>query len=228
MQNASDVIKVQLSSQMNVRTGTRNPLSSGIVAGMAKPTRGKLLFNGKKVETPGAAHGIVFQQDAVFPWLTLRDTIEIGLHMKKLTRKEMTERCGHWINHMDLTGREDAYPKEFSGGMCKRADLARSIQTGPEVMLMDDPFGAFDQQTESTMQRELLHLSEASRSTVLFVTHDLEEAVFLSDEIVVPAPKPGRVKALMTVDLPRPRNEGMRISNGFLGNKRELHALLVE
>ncbi len=199
-----------------------------IVSGLQRPTRGSVRFKGHEVTGPGADRGMVFQQDAVFPWLTVRRNIEFGMEARGVAREEIGRQSKRWIELVGLTGWEDAYPKELSGGMRKRVDLARVYANSPEVMLMDEPFGALDQQTKSVMQGELLRLWQNSRSIVLFVTHDLEEAIYLSDEIVVLAPRPGRVKSKMQVSLARPREDGMRLTTEFLEQKRALHELLKE
>jgi len=199
-----------------------------IIAGLQTPTRGSVLYKGKKVTGPGASRGMVFQQDAVFPWLSVRKNIEFGLRLKKLSRTQLRETAEKWIALVGLSGWEDAYPKELSGGMRKRVDLARVYANSPDLMLMDEPFGALDQQTKSNMQAQLLRLREAAGSTVIFVTHDLEEAIFLSNRIVVLAPRPGKVKAIMDVQLPSLRDEEIRLSEEFLAEKRRLHELLKE
>ncbi|WDR06139.1 ABC transporter ATP-binding protein [Devosia rhodophyticola] len=199
-----------------------------IIAGLQTPTQGSILYKGKKIKGTSAARGMVFQQDAVFPWLTVRKNIEFGLKLKKLPRDKVRAQAEKWIALVGLGGWEDAYPKELSGGMRKRVDLARVYANTPDLMLMDEPFGALDQQTKSNMQTQLLRLWETAGSTVIFVTHDLEEAVFLSDRIVVLAPRPGRVKTIMDVSLSRPRREELRLSEEFLAEKRKLHELLKE
>ncbi len=197
-----------------------------IVAGLVTPIEGQVLVDGEPISGPSATRGMVFQQDAVFPWLTVRKNIEYGLRARGVDRQTTAAAAAKWIKLVGLGGWEDAYPKELSGGMRKRVDLARVYANGPEVMLMDEPFGALDAQTKSAMQEELLKLWQNARSTVLFVTHDLEEAAFLSDVIITMSSKPGRIKLIQHNDLPRPRTEEMRLTAAFLDVKRQLYESL--
>lgn len=199
-----------------------------IMAGLQTPTSGRVVYNGEVVKGPSASRGMVFQQDAVFPWLTVRKNIEFGLRLKNIPRAQIRRTAEQWIELVGLSGWESAYPKELSGGMRKRVDLARVYANEPALMLMDEPFGALDQQTKSNMQVQLLKLWERTGTTVVFVTHDLEEAVFLSDRVVVLAPRPGRVKAVLDIALPRPRDGDIRLTDEFLAEKRRLHAYLAE
>ena len=197
-----------------------------IIAGLLKPTEGCVLAIGKPVRGPDASRGMVFQQDAVFPWLTVRQNVEYGPRVRGVKKSERQEIANRWISMVGLEGWEDAYPKELSGGMRKRVDLARVYANGPEMMLMDEPLGALDAQTKSQMQGQLLDLWEEVRSTVVFVTHDLEEAAFLSDEVLIMTPRPGVIHATIHMDLPRPRTEELRLSSEFLVVKRQLHDAL--
>lgn len=199
-----------------------------IMAGLVIPTEGSVLAMGEPVKGPEAKRGMVFQQDAVFPWLTVRQNVEYGPRVRGVKRDERHALADRWIRMVGLEGWEEAYPKELSGGMRKRVDLARVYANGPKIMLMDEPFGALDAQTKSQMQTHLLQLWEQVRSTVVFVTHDLEEAVYLSDEVIIITPRPGRIHTTMPVDLQRPRNEELRLSEEFLVAKRHLYDQLKE
>lgn len=199
-----------------------------ILAGLTMPTLGEVRVDGSIVEGPSVSRGMVFQQDAVFPWLSVRDNIEYGLKVRGMKKAQRQAESDTWIKLVGLEGWENAYPKQLSGGMRKRVDLARVYANNPDVMLMDEPFGALDAQTKATMQSELLSLWQQAGSTVVFVTHDLEEAVFLSDLVIVLSRNPGRVKQVLQVDLPRPRNEELRLSDEFLGEKRRLFDILSE
>lgn len=199
-----------------------------IMAGLTQPTLGEVRVDGNVVEGPNASRGMVFQQDAVFPWLSVRDNIEYGLKVRGLKKTQRQLESDAWIKLVGLDGWENAYPKQLSGGMRKRVDLARVYANKPDVMLMDEPFGALDAQTKATMQSELLSLWEQAGSTVVFVTHDLEEAIFLSDMVIVLSRNPGRIKYVQHVELPRPRTETLRMSNEFLAEKRRLFDILSE
>ncbi len=194
-----------------------------IIAGLIAPTEGEVFLQGSVIKGPDANRGMVFQQDAVFPWLTVQKNIEYGSRIRGVNPSEISRNTQKWIKLVGLEGWEKAYPKELSGGMRKRVDLARVYANGPEVMLMDEPFGALDAQTKSQMQEELLNLWEKERSTVIFVTHDLEEAAFLSDEVVIMSPRPGEIRSTVPIELPRPRTEELRLSSEFLEAKKLLY-----
>jgi NitT/TauT family transport system ATP-binding protein len=153
---------------------------------------------------------MVFQEDAVFPWLTVMQNVEYGLKSRGIPRAKRQETAQKWITTVGLQGYENAYPRDLSGGMRKRVDLARVYASDPEVLLMDEPLGALDAQTRTKLQGELLELWESRRKTVLFVTHDLDEAVYLSDQVIVLAARPGRVASVHRIDLPRPRTYATR------------------
>ncbi|MGQ7843273.1 ABC transporter ATP-binding protein [Granulosicoccus sp. 3-233] len=199
-----------------------------IMAGLTQPTLGEVRVDGNVVDGPHASRGMVFQQDAVFPWLSVRDNIEYGLKVRGVKKAQRKIESDAWIKLVGLDGWENAYPRQLSGGMRKRVDLARVYANKPDVMLMDEPFGALDAQTKATMQSELLSLWQQAGSTVVFVTHDLEEAIFLSDMVIVLSRNPGRIKQVQHVELPRPRTEKLRMSDEFLGEKRRLFDVLSE
>ncbi|HXU53325.1 MAG TPA: ABC transporter ATP-binding protein [Casimicrobiaceae bacterium] len=199
-----------------------------IMAGLVPPSRGVVLHEGKPVRGPHFSRGFVFQADAVFPWLTVRRNIEFGLQCRGIPAGKRRATAETWARTVGLADFIDAYPKELSGGMRKRVDLARVYANDPDVLLMDEPFGALDAQTKERMQVELLELWDRSRKTVLFVTHDVDEAVFLADEIVVMASRPGRIAERITVPLARPRDERSRVSEGFEQTRRRLRGLLEQ
>lgn len=196
--------------------------------GLTLPDQGAIIHDGKKVTGPGASRGMVFQQDAVFPWLTVSQNIEYGLKIRKMPPAARKEAIDKWSELVGLKNVRDAYPKELSGGMRKRVDLARVYANEPEVLLMDEPFGALDAQTKQRMQGELLQLWERDRKTVIFVTHDLEEAAFLADVVVVMSARPGRIHAVEKVNLPRPRVDDLRITEDFFQVRKRLQVALYE
>jgi NitT/TauT family transport system ATP-binding protein len=193
-----------------------------IVAGLVSPTQGQVLHGGRKVRGPDYSRGFVFQADAVFPWLTVRKNVEFGLKSRGIARAERREIAEHWCEVVGLTDFINAYPKELSGGMRKRVDLARVYANDPDVLLMDEPFGALDAQTKERMQTELLGMWEQSRKTVMFVTHDVDEAVFLADEIIIMSSRPGRIATKVSIELARPRNEDTRVSDQFAQIRRSI------
>jgi len=193
-----------------------------MMAGLLTPSQGQVLHDGAPVHGINHALGFVFQQDAVFPWLTVAGNIEYGPKARGLPKAERRELVDHWAAAVGLSAFRDAYPKQLSGGMRKRVDLARAYANSPDVLLMDEPFAALDVQTKAVMQEAVLKLWEDTRKTVVFVTHDLDEALFLSDVIVVLASRPGRVHALVRNPVARPRDEDTRVSDAFAVAKRDL------
>ena len=176
-----------------------------LVAGLDLPDRGEIRVDGAPVEAPGADRGMVFQGYTLFPWLTVAQNVRFGMKKSGLPAREQEELARGTIDLVGLTGFEDAYPNQLSGGMRQRAAIARALVARPKVLLMDEPFGALDAQTRLLMQELLLDVWERERVTVLFVTHDVEEAIVLSDRVYVMTARPGRIKAEVLVDLPRPR-----------------------
>ncbi|MEO6745974.1 MAG: ABC transporter ATP-binding protein [Caldimonas sp.] len=166
-----------------------------LAAGLDQPTSGEVSVGGRIVQGPGPDRAVVFQQFALFPWKTVSQNIEFGLRCKGMPAAERTERVVHYLALMNLEGRGDAYPHQLSGGMQQRVAIARSYALDPEVLLMDEPFGALDAQTRTVMQEELLRICSASRRTVLFITHAVEEAVYLSDRVIVMGRNGGEIVA---------------------------------
>ena len=176
-----------------------------VVGGFVPPTSGKVVVNGKAVTGPGPDRGPVFQEFALFPWKTVLGNVMYGLLEQGVPRARAEGKARALISLVHLAGYEDFYPKQLSGGMKQRVAIARTLAYGPKILLMDEPFGALDAHTRTGLQRELLEIWERDRKTVLFVTHSVEEAVFLSDRVVVLTRSPGRIKAIIDIDLPRPR-----------------------
>ncbi|GAP34976.1 ABC transporter, ATP-binding protein [Piscinibacter sakaiensis] len=193
-----------------------------IVAGLDTPTAGEVLLDGRRIDGPGADRGMVFQSYTLFPWLTVRDNVCFGLRERGLPRAEQLERAQAFIAKVGLTGFENHYPKQLSGGMQQRVAIARALANGPRMLLMDEPFGALDHQTRELMQELLLGIWEAERTTVLFVTHDIDEAVFMGSRVVVMSARPGRIKRDLAVPLAHPRHYSVKTSPAFSALKAEL------
>jgi NitT/TauT family transport system ATP-binding protein len=193
-----------------------------MMAGLLTPTEGQVLHDGVPIRGINQALGFVFQQDAVFPWLTVEKNVEYGPKSRGVPKAEREKLVAHWCAAVGLAGFRKAYPKELSGGMRKRVDLARAYANSPDVLLMDEPFAALDVQTKNVMQEAVLELWTRTRKTVVFVTHDLDEAVFLSDRVVVLSSRPGRVNAIVRNPLARPRTAETRVSDEFASAKRTL------
>jgi NitT/TauT family transport system ATP-binding protein len=193
-----------------------------IFAGFLRPTKGSVRCGGLPIDGPGRQRGYVLQEDAIFPWMTVRENVEFGLLAKGLAPSERRSVSDEWIRLIGLSAFEAAYPKELSSGMSKMVEVARVLATDPSILLLDEPFGALDAQTRAQMQDALARLWEQRRKTVLFVTHDAEEALYLADRIVILSKRPGRVQAIFAVDIPRPRSFETRFSAGFLALKRRV------
>jgi len=189
-----------------------------LVAGFLEPTEGQILLDGKPVKGPGKDRGVIFQQYAIFPFLTVQENIEFGLKLaaNRIPKSERKKVASDFIRLMGLEGFEEAYPKELSGGMRQRVAIARAYAVEPEVFLMDEPFGALDAQTRSNMQLQLLEALQEKRKTVLFVTHSVEEAAFLSDRVVVITSRPARIRDLVETPFPYPREEKLKTNKDFL------------
>jgi ABC-type nitrate/sulfonate/bicarbonate transport system ATPase subunit len=193
-----------------------------IVAGLDQPTAGQVLLDGQRIDGPGADRGMVFQSYTLFPWLNVLDNVCFGLRERGLPRPQQLEIAHGFIAKVGLAGFESHYPKQLSGGMQQRTAIARALANGPRMLLMDEPFGALDHQTRELMQELLLGIWEAERKTVLFVTHDIDEAVFMASRVVVMSARPGRIKLDRTVDLPHPRHYSVKTTPGFAALKAEL------
>jgi len=195
-----------------------------IVAGLDFPSEGRVTLDGHEVHGPGRDRGMVFQSYTLFPWLTVAENIAFGLRQKGMRAKERQEVVAAFIDKVGLRGFESHFPKMLSGGMQQRTAIARALANDPRILLLDEPFGALDNQTRGLMQELLLGIWEADRKTVLFVTHDIEEAIFLGSRCVVMSARPGRIKADIAIDLPHPRHYTMKTSPDFM----EMKARLVE
>ena len=193
-----------------------------IVAGLDQPTAGEVLLDGRRVHGPGADRGMVFQSYTLFPWLNVLDNVCFGLRERGLPRAQQLEIAHGFIAKVGLAGFEAHYPKQLSGGMQQRTAIARALANGPRMLLMDEPVGALDHQTRELMQELLLAIWEAERKTVLFVTHDIDEAVFMASRVVVMSARPGRIKLDRTVELPHPRHYSMKTTPDFAALKAEL------
>jgi len=187
-------------------SGCGKSTTLSLVAGLDAPTSGTVSVRDTPVAGIPRSVGFLFQRDALLPWKTVRDNVLLPLRLRGMRGTAAAERAAEWIARVGLRGFERAYPHQLSGGMRKRCSLAQTLVYDPEILLMDEPFSALDVQTRNLMEGELLGLWQGSRKTVIFVTHDLEEAIALADEVVVMTAGPARVKARYTVDLPRPRD----------------------
>lgn len=177
-----------------------------IIAGLESPTEGTVFLDGDPIDGPGSELGIVFQEYHLFPWRTVRGNVSFGLEKNGTPADERTQRVEYLIDLVGLEGFADSYPRDLSGGMKQRVALARALALEPELLLMDEPFGAVDAQTRKMLQEELLDIWRETNKTVLFVTHDVEEAIKLGDRVVVMAKEPGRIQQIIDVDLDRPRS----------------------
>jgi ABC-type nitrate/sulfonate/bicarbonate transport system ATPase subunit len=193
-----------------------------IVAGLDRPTEGQVLLDGTRVTSPGADRGMVFQSYTLFPWLTVRENICFGLRERDVDAKQQDEIAHYWIDKVGLAGFERHYPRMLSGGMQQRTAIARALANDPKILLLDEPFGALDNQTRSLMQELLLALWEAERKTILFVTHDIEEAIFMANRVVVMSARPGRIKADVAVGLRHPRHYTIKTTPEFSAIKAQL------
>ena len=197
-----------------------------IIAGLEKATRGQVLVDGKPVKGPGADRGMVFQGYSLFPWLTVQKNVEFGLKMQKVGTKEQEETARKYLSMVGLEGFENALPKQLSGGMKQRVAIARTLAANPEVLLMDEPFGALDAQTRVVMQELLAGISRKTRNTILFITHDIDEAILLGNRIYVMSRRPGTVRKEIRVDLSGERNHNMLVDPHFLEIKKEIMDML--
>ncbi|MGY4495589.1 ABC transporter ATP-binding protein [Pseudomonas sp. TE3610] len=197
-----------------------------LTAGLAEPTSGEIYVGGQQVDGPGADRGMVFQSYTLFPWLTVRQNIEFGLKRRGMPAGERKDIVEFYLNEVGLQRFADNYAKQLSGGMMQRVAIARALANDPQILLMDEPFGALDSQTRLQMQQLLLKVWEHSKKTVLFVTHDIDEAILLGDRIFVMGARPGRIKQVLDVPIERPRNLDMVMDAEFIRMKREIFHLL--
>jgi ABC-type nitrate/sulfonate/bicarbonate transport system ATPase subunit len=199
-----------------------------LVAGLLPPSEGRVLVDGRAVAGPGPDRGMVFQAYTLFPWLTVQRNVEFGPRLRRVPPGERARVARHYLAQVGLRGFEQVYPKELSGGMMQRVAIARALANDPAVLLMDEPFGALDAQTRALMGELLLRVWEDAAKTVLFVTHDIEEALFLGDRVFVMTARPGRIREEIRVDLPRPRTVDLLTSEPFVALKRRVMQLIRE
>jgi NitT/TauT family transport system ATP-binding protein len=209
-------------------SGSGKTTMLNLIGGFLDPDDGQVLIDGTPVQGPGAERGVVFQQYAVFPWLTVHDNIAFGLKLRsravpKARREEIVR---HYIDLMGLSGFENAYPKTLSGGMRQRVAIARAYAVDPEILLMDEPFGALDAQTRDLMGEQLLNVMEQEGKTVLFITHAVEEAIFLAHRVVVLTKRPARIREIVDIPLPYPRSAEDKTTEEFVSFRRKIEELL--
>lgn len=201
-----------------------------MIAGLEMPTSGEILVDGRIVEGPGAERGMVFQSYTSFPWLTVKKNVMMGLRFRMdISDKEHSDLADYYLELVGLKDFAGTYPKHLSGGMRQRVAIARTLAAKPDVLLMDEPFGALDSQTRSTLQEELVKIQDQHHTTVVFVTHDIEEAIFLADKIIISTGRPASVREIVDVEergIPRPRETEMKFSSEFSKLKSELYKII--
>lgn len=197
-----------------------------LTAGLNEPTEGDIYVGGQKVTGPGADRGMVFQSYTLFPWLTVRQNVEFGLKRRGLEASEIRTIVEFYLQEVGLTRFAEHYPKQLSGGMMQRVAIARALANDPQILLMDEPFGALDSQTRLQMQQLLLEVWGNTRKTVVFVTHDIDEAILLADRIYVMGARPGRIKEVIDVPIERPRKLDVVMEPTFIQMKRHILSLL--
>ena len=190
-----------------------------IIAGLERPTSGRVCVKGKEVVNPGSERGVIFQQYALVPWLTVKKNVKFGLKLRGVKEPELSEIADKYIRLVGLEEFGDSYPKELSGGMKQRVAIARAYAVNPEILLMDEPFGALDAQTRTQLQTELLETWEKEKKTCFFITHDVEEAIILAQRVVIMSARPGRVKEIVPVNIPYPRTQETKMTKEFLDLK---------
>ena len=193
-----------------------------IIAGLSEPTSGAVYCNGKEVQGTGTERGVVFQQYALFPWLRVRKNVMFALEMRGVKGKEAQEEAMTYLKMVDLEKFADHYPKELSGGMKQRVAIARAYAAKPEVLLMDEPFGALDAQTRTQLQTELIATWEKEKKTCFFITHDVDEAILLAQRVVIMSARPGRIKEIVPIDIPHPRNQETKMTPQFMELKNHI------
>ncbi len=193
-----------------------------IIAGLDTPTSGAVYIDGKKIEGTGTERGVVFQQYALFPWLTVLKNVMFGLKLQGKSDVEAKEIAMKYIKMVQLEDFVNHYPKELSGGMKQRVAIARAYAVKPEVLLMDEPFGALDAQTRTQLQTELLKTWESERKTCFFITHDVDEAIILAQRVIVMSARPGRIKDIVDIDIPYPRDQETKMSPRFMELKNHI------
>ena len=193
------------------------------IAGLEVPTEGVIMIDGERVEGPGTNRGMVFQEYGLFPWLTVQGNVCFGLERQGMAREACDNRCYEMLDLVGLHEFADAYPEELSGGMKQRVAVARALAVDPDILLMDEPFGSVDAQTRERLHAELLDIWQETKKTTLFVTHEVNEAILLSDRVLVMSTEPGQVKEIVDIDLPRPRS---RTDGAFVEYTKRIRALI--
>ena len=196
------------------------------LGGLVPATAGRIIIDGREVDGPGPDRAIVFQEFALMPWLTVLANVRFGMRLRGTAKAEQQSRAQHFVKMVGLGGFEDAYPHQLSGGMRQRVGIARALAVDPQILLMDEPFGALDAQTRELMGMELLRIWDKDRKTVLFVTHGIDEAILLGDRVVVMSGRPGRVKQDIRIDIPRPRDEHIHSLPQFADYRQQIWDLL--
>ena len=199
-----------------------------LLAGFFPPSEGTIHHEGRLVTGPSRTRGVVFQGDAVFTWLTVKDNVAFSLKSRRVAKSEWEPLVDRYIRLVGLEGAEHLFPKHLSGGMRKRVDVARAFASGPDLLLMDESFGSLDSQTKEKLQLDLLDLCEREHKTVVFVTHDIEEALFLADRVIVMSRNPGQVHSVVQVPFPRPRDPDLRVGTRMQQLRAEIHDLLAD
>ena len=198
------------------------------IAGLVPPAAGRVLVNGKPVSGPGRDRAVVFQDFALMPWRTVLDNVRFGLELQRWSGEDLTVRARRYVELVGLKGFEHYHPHQLSGGMRQRVGIARALAVDPEILLLDEPFASLDAQTRDEMGSELLSIWEQDKKTAVFVTHAIDEAIFLADQIVVMAKNPGRIAEVMTVDLPRPRTVETMDSQVFIEYRMHIRERLTK
>lgn len=199
-----------------------------IIAGLEEQSTGTVLLDGEEVDGPSADRGMVFQAYSLFPWLNVEENIQFGLKNKKIGARERKEIAAQYIELVGLKGFEKHYAKQLSGGMQQRVAIARALANDPEVLLLDEPFGALDNQTRTLMQELLLEIWEKTNKTIVFITHDVEESIYLANRVLVMTSRPGRIKADIPIELEHPRSYQIKVDPRFLRYKEHLTELIRE
>jgi NitT/TauT family transport system ATP-binding protein len=198
------------------------------IAGLVQPAGGRVLVNGKPVTGPGRDRAVVFQDFALMPWRTVLENVRFGLELQRWSGEDLTVRARRFVELVGLKGFEHYHPHQLSGGMRQRVGIARALAVDPEILLLDEPFGSLDAQTRDEMGSELLTIWEQNKKTAVFVTHGIDEAIFLADRVVVMAKNPGRITEIITVDLPRPRTIETMDSKLFIEYRRRIREYLMK
>jgi ABC-type nitrate/sulfonate/bicarbonate transport system ATPase subunit len=196
-----------------------------MIAGFFEPTTGSILLNGEKVTRPGPDRLVVFQKDSVFPWMTVRENLEYGPKARGVPREKWDSKVDLYLQKVNLTEFSDRYPKELSGGMRKRVDIARAYVNDPEILLMDEPFGSLDVMTKESMQNDLLELSREENKSFVFITHDIEEAVFLGDRVLVMTARPAKIHSDISIPFPARRDPSIKMEPEFQKIRKQIDAI---